>query len=464
VSYLEKSFYTIGTLRAILVIKMAIINLILAKNNKSNISAVLTVFLPPLIFILLPTMIGYVAEENFIYYPFILIAFSILPHLLLLPEEVKLIYWPSLLYYSFLVVFSDVFLRFFSPTNYIIIERIDTFYIYYKTSHILIFLFINYSVFYMRRLNRDYENKLFNANIYLVNQSNVLSNKNKVLENNRKELERKNSKLEKLRSELKAQNLELEETLLELKEAQSKLIRSEKLASLGVLTAGVAHEINNPLNYIAGGITILEIEMIDLFKKINEVDETIDLSTFEFNIENSFIMIKEGVERVVSIIESLRTYTTGAKSLQKISDINSILKSTLKYIEPKLDKDIQVILDLKLIKSVPVVAEKIHQVFLNILDNGVFALQKSNNLKKELKISTDSDGKYARIYITNNGPTIAENQVLKIFDPFFTTKEPNEGTGLGMSISYNFIKEHGGDIELINEESNIGFLILLPFE
>lgn len=463
-SYLNKSFYTIGTLRSILIMIMAILNLVLAKKNHTFASIILTVFLPPIIFILFPTLIGYVAEENFIYAPFVLVAFSIIPHLLLLPEKDRLIYRPALIYYFLLVLFIDILLRHSSPRKLIIVERIDTFYIYYKTSHILIFLFVNYSVYYMRRVNHSYEDMLYTANIYLTNQSNILSDKNKVLEINRKELESKNIKLEKLKSELKSQNLELEETLKELRDAQSKLIQSEKLASLGVLTAGVAHEINNPLNYISGGITILEIEMNDFFQKITEVNSTVDSKTYEENIEHSFIMIKEGVDRVVSIIESLRTYTTGAKSPKKNKNINEILQSALKYIEPKIDTTIRVVMDLKLKKSVPVFAEKIHQVFLNILDNGVFALQKSDNINKELRISTDTEGNYARISIINNGPTIPESQVLKIFDPFFTTKEPNEGTGLGMSISYNFIKEHGGEIELVNENNNIGFRIHLPFE
>lgn len=461
-SYIEKSFNKIGTLRVFLFIIMAFVNLLLSKRKYSNISIISTIFFPPIIFLLFPTLIGYVEEESFVYYPFIVVAFAIMPQLLLIPEKDKFVFWFSVFYYLVFLLFIDVLLRYFSPVEYIILERIDTFYIYYKAAHLLIFLFVVSSAYYLRSVNQGYEDELYVANLYLTEQSKVLSAKNQVLVENRKELENKNQKLEKLRNELKAQNQELHATLAELKEAQNKLIQSEKLASLGVLTAGVAHEINNPLNYIAGGIAMLEIEMDDLFGMLNELESTPNLETLEVNIENSFLMIKEGIERVVSIVESLRTYTTGANTPRTLSDINVIIQSALKYLECKLDRDIKVTLKLNLKESVPVSMEKIHQVFLNILDNGIFALRKSNNLDKELKITTESQGDYAKISIYNNGPVIPESYVLKVFDPFFTTKEPNEGTGLGMSISYNIIKEHRGDIELVNEKNKIGFHILLP--
>lgn len=459
---IEHKYNNIGILRAVLIIIMALGNLFLSFKGSVKTSLLSTIFLPPVIFLLIPTLIGFVEEESFVYYPFIIIAFSITPQLLLMPEKDKWIYWASLLYYFLFMLFIDTLLRHFAPVKYIIVERIDTFYIYYKASQLLIFFFIYFSAFYLRRVNQSYEDELHTANIYLTEQSAILSKKNKVLENNRKELETKNQNLEKLRQDLKAQNEELETALRDLKDAQARLVQSEKLASLGVLTAGVAHEINNPLNYIAGGITMLELEMDEMFEKIKAVELKTVLEPLEKNIENSFLMIKEGVDRVVNIVGALRSYATGTKVPKKLSNINGLIESALKYLDSKIDSDIHVVVDLRLTRRIPVFSEKIHQVFLNIIDNGIFALRKSSKPVKELRISTEEVDGYAKISIFNNGPIIPENHVLKVFDPFFTTKEPNEGTGLGLSISYNIVKEHRGELELINEQDMIGFNILLP--
>jgi C4-dicarboxylate-specific signal transduction histidine kinase len=458
----EHKYNKIGILRAVILILMAIGNLFLSLKGYTKISLLSTIFFPPVIFLFIPTLMGFVEEESFVYYPFILIAFSITPQLLLMPENDKWIYWASMLYYFLFMLFIDLLLRHFAPVKYIIVERIDTFYIYYKASQLLIFFFICFSAFYLRRVNQSYEEELYTANIYLTEQSAILSEKNKVLENNRKELEKKNQNLEKLRQDLKAQNKELEVALKDLKDAQTKLVQSEKLASLGVLTAGVAHEINNPLNYIAGGITMLELEMDEMFEKINAVELKVVLEPLEKNIEKYFLMIKEGVDRVVNIVGALRSYATDTKAPKKLSDINSLIQSALKYLDSKIDRDIHVVVDLKLARRIPVFSEKIHQVFLNIIDNGIFALRKSSKPAKELRISTEEVGGYAKISIFNNGPIIPEEHVLKVFDPFFTTKEPNEGTGLGLSISYNIVKEHRGELELINEQDMIGFNIFLP--
>ena len=415
----------IGSLRVLMVFIVTFINLILSKYKKHNLSKFLLIILPPIGFILFPTLIGFVEEESFNYYPYVIIAFSIIPQLILIPQKDRTLFRISIAFYFILVVLIDQLLIFFSPENYIIIDRIKSFYVFYKVSQISIFIFINSSVYYLRKLNTEYDHR--------VNLKNVL---------------------------LDRQNDELIKAFDNLKQAQDQLIRSEKMAALGTLTAGVAHEINNPLNFISGGLNIINEQIKDSDSKGQLIDKNI--------LKENLDIIETGLNRASKILKSLMIFSYHGKSEIKSTDIHKIIESVLTFLYSKTKYQIKIIKDFRLDKNIPVYIDKIHQVFMNIIDNAIYELRfnSHDNSKKFIKIKTENiikeNKEYALIEICNNGPKIPVDMINNIFDPFFTSKDVGEGTGLGLSICYSIIKEHKGEIEVINAEEGVCFSIILP--
>ncbi|MBN1117624.1 MAG: GHKL domain-containing protein [Bacteroidales bacterium] len=462
-AWIEHSNLSFGSLRALLIFLLSIICLVLAYYKHHFISKLLIVFLPSVIFLILPSLVGFVEEESFTYYPFLVVTFSILPQLLLHPEREKLFYNLAMIYFIVLLLFIDKLLVLCSSEDYIIYDRIKTFYVYYKVSHIIVFVFVYWAFYYLRRVNTGYENTLHEANLFLKKQSKILKEKNNELESSWQELELKNISLEELRNSLEDQNIELQKALKELKETQAKLIRTEKLASLGVLIAGVAHEVNNPLNYISGGVMILESEIEDIKEVLNRHKVTeVDFANNK-QLENALTMIKEGVLRLQSITSSLHSYSSNTATVKKQDNVSSIIDSAISFLSDKINiSNIKVERNFSHVDPIPVYADKLHQVFINIVDNAVFALNSININSKKIRISVFKKNNRVTITIVNNGPKFLDEAIPKIFDPFFTTKDTNEGTGLGMAISFNIIKDHGGDIDVINEEGSVGFEISLP--
>jgi len=244
-------------------------------------------------------------------------------------------------------------------------------------------------------------------------------------------------------------NTELSSTLSELKAAQSQLVHAEKMASLGVLTAGVAHEINNPLNYIHGGSTGLRIHL----QENENYDETSELMINSIN---------SGVERVSSIISGLNQFSRNSSKNNELCNIHEIIDNSLLMLNNQIKHRIDVKKqytneNFRLLGNVG----KLHQVFLNILQNANQAIEDKGEIEVHTKVIADT----FQIKITDTGSGIPKDIISKITDPFFTTKKAGEGTGLGLSISYSIIKEHNGLIEFYSDEKNGTCVeILLPVQ
>ena len=256
-------------------------------------------------------------------------------------------------------------------------------------------------------------------------------------------------------------NAELEHALDQLHEAQDRLVQSEKLASIGTFVAGIAHEINNPLNFIAGGQNILG-HSLDDFQDHKGTEAYEDLET-------AHEMISDGMARVSNIVKALMTFSFSGQSVLQDANINKILDNSLLFLKSKLTDDIKVVKEYGLQNNVPVYEEKVHQIFLNILDNAIYATSQSvsDQVDKQLTIVSqvvnENDKEFAQIKISNTGSCIPEEKIKQIFDPFYTTKQPGEGTGLGLSITYSLVQEHEGTITANNIEGGVEFSINFPY-
>ena len=251
------------------------------------------------------------------------------------------------------------------------------------------------------------------------------------------ELQAANDELYEKNEIINSQNNELRATLQYLKETQSHLLQSEKMASLGTLTAGVAHEINNPLNFIMGAYVGLD----KFFKKKNDKDPDISVLLSS---------IKTGIDRISTIINSLNHFSRNNKDLNEKCHINSILDNCLTILNNQISDKVN-IKKVYAENSFTIKGDvaNLHHALLNILTNSLQAIDK----KGEITIKTQMDIVKNRfiIEILDTGKGISKENIGKITEPFFTTKDPGKGIGLGLSIAYKIIKEHNGILEFESE-------------
>jgi len=270
--------------------------------------------------------------------------------------------------------------------------------------------------------------------------------------------------------ELSESNHELGKTLEDLKQAQSQLVESEKMASLGQLTAGIAHEINNPINFVTANVKPLkrDIEMMfDAFAFIENIvlsddspaDKQTQITAYKEEQDFDYLVIeindllkgiKEGASRTAEIVKGLKIFSRLDEDDLKVADLNEGLDSTLVIANNLLNNNIKIVREYGNIPPIECYAGKLNQVFLNIISNGVYAVHKhfGEGTGGEIVITTTYDAEFVYITIKDNGTGMDDKTQKKIFEPFFTTKDVGEGTGLGMSIAYNTIKKHNGQIHV----------------
>ncbi len=259
-----------------------------------------------------------------------------------------------------------------------------------------------------------------------------------IVKDRTEELSAINEELKMSNEELLTQRELLEQTLENLKLTQNQLVQSEKMASIGILAAGVAHEINNPLNFINGGIIGLE----------NWLEENIpDKRSMLEPLLNG---MNEGIRRASAIVKGLNRYSRKNDSISEKCEIPVIIDSCLAMLNSQINEKIEINKNytsnyycLKADEG------KLHQAFLNILVNAIQAIENKGTISISSKLEFDQ----IIITIEDSGEGIKEEHLNKIMDPFFTTKDTGKGTGLGLSITYNIIKDHKGTIEF---ESKLG--------
>lgn len=287
--------------------------------------------------------------------------------------------------------------------------------------------------------------------------------------------------LDKQKNEIEEKNTALNTVLNNLKDTQQQLVQSEKMASLGQLTAGVAHEINNPINFVSANIKPLKDDLADLMGYLNFYRNTIKDKGLEHafggkeklpeeneinivlkEVDDLLRGIEEGAARTAEIVKGLRNFSRLDQDALKKASLNEGIESTLTLLHSTYKDRIDIVKNLGNLPEVECFPGQINQVFMNLLSNAIQAIPGTGSIFVSTQLMANDK---VSISIKDTGSGIPDEIRSKIFDPFFTTKDVGKGTGLGLSISYGIIQKHHGSIEVLSE-TGVGstFIITLPVQ
>lgn len=285
-------------------------------------------------------------------------------------------------------------------------------------------------------------------------------------------------KLQEQQNALEKEKVEHLEVIEELQQAQDQLLQSEKMASIGQLAAGVAHEINNPVGYINSNIATLKQYLADVFELVSayeavediisdpekqqalvKLKEKLEIDFLKQDLQDLMQESEEGVRRVKQIVQDLKDFSHVDETDWQWADLHSGMDSTLNIAHNETKYKAEIIKEYGELPQVECIISQLNQVFMNLLVNAAHAIEDHGTIT----IRTGTEGEGVLIEISDTGKGMDEATLKKIFDPFFTTKPVGKGTGLGLSLSYGIIQKHGGNISV---ESKVGkgttFIIWLP--
>ena len=317
-----------------------------------------------------------------------------------------------------------------------------------------------------------------NANREIEGKNRELQQRQEEILAQSEEIQQANEEVVSTNEALENQKSELEFTLENLRLAQSQLIQSEKMASVGVLTAGIAHELNNPINFVSGNVSPLRRDVNDLFSIIKKYDDIIeakeiqdefsDVDALKDRVDYSFLIkeiinllkgIEEGALRSSQIVKGLRSFSRLDEEKCQLYDIHEGIDSSLILLHNKIKNRIKVHKDYGDFDQVECYPSKFNQVIMNILTNSLQAIEGNG----EIIIQTTGSDLGIKIIIKDSGKGMTPEVKEHIFEPFFTTKDVGKGTGLGLSISFGIIEQHHGNIDVISEPGKGSeFIISLP--
>lgn len=303
------------------------------------------------------------------------------------------------------------------------------------------------------------------------------------------ELDRANETLE---AQVEERTRDLSDTLKELQNSQAQLIQSEKMASLGQMVAGVAHEINTPLGYARGNADIVKTSLVDVRAVTNQQSKALqmiangadseaavaealsmaialdqDLATGELldELDSLLADTDHGLEQIAELVASLKDFSRVDRSRDDVFDVNKGIESALKICQNHLKGNIQVKKVFGELPDIECSPSQLNQIFLNIITNAAQAIDVAGRDEGRIFIHTSALNEGVNIRILDNGCGMSEETMAHIFEPFFTTKPVGKGTGLGMSIIYRIIEDHGGSIDVKSiEGKGSEFSVWLPLK
>jgi signal transduction histidine kinase len=398
-----------GTLRVAILLGFNLLNLILAGFGFTRLSKVLLILMPPVIFLLGPTFIGYVEEESYTYYPYVLICASIIPQLLLHPKNERFLFWLFMTYYFVLVLFIDWLMVHFQTIQFPIVDRINTFYAFYKIAHVFLFIFINACIYYLQMLNFRFEDELYTKN-----------------------------------RELDIQNLELINQKNEIERQKDELVRKET-STWHKLVNIISHEILNsaiPITNLAGmSSQLLEDESGTTLKPAKIGEEAIE------DIHHGLKIIESRTQALINFVTSTKSLTQIPKPIIRriiISDLfdRVIILFQSRFIEKGIHYEKQITppgitieADLELVEN----------VIINLIQNALEAMEDIQNPRLSF-VAEKSNSNQVQISISDNGKGIKNEDVERIFLPYYSTKPNN--SGIGLSLSQQIMMQHNGRLEV----------------
>ena len=340
----------------------------------------------------------------------------------------------------------------------------------------------------LAQINQNLEHKVQERTKEIEEKKKDLEHKNyalvtseEELKQNTEELTRINESLEKANRDIENMLTQEQQNLKKLKDTQVKLVQAEKMAGLGQMTAGIAHEINNPINFVTGGVQSLKVSLTEILEILSQYEELYKLPVekiseeitkiHELEVELSIVEAKDdvmaliddiemGAHRATQIIRSLRLFSRLDQNELRLANIHEGIDSTLTILRNRYKSRIEVIKNYD--SNMPdfyCYPGQLNQVFMNILANAIEAIQGNGTIE----ITTNNLKEQVIIVFADSGTGIPDHIKNKIFDPFFTTKDVGKGTGLGLSISYGIIEEHNGQLEVMSTEGKgTTFVITLP--